>query len=66
MLFQLFKSYNDYEMKFLSLVLSIPGHFSSRTAEMRDIIPPRVEAMKKSGQQAINEVLSRIEERFQG
>jgi homoserine kinase len=64
MLFQLFKSYNDYEMKFLSLVLSIPGHFSSRTAEMRDIIPPRVEAMKKSGQEALNEVISMLEQKF--
>lgn len=36
-----------------------------RLPEFRKIILPRVEAMKKSGQQAINEVLSRIEERFQ-
>lgn len=37
-----------------------------RLSEFREIIPSKVEAMKKSGQQAINEVISRIEERFQG
>jgi hypothetical protein len=33
--------------------------------QLRKIIPPKAEEMKKSGQQAIDDVLSRIEDKLE-